>query len=154
MNFKKNHVFVLFSRISASKTNRRALFPDDFREDAMDILVYIYTKHTPFSPRYGIAPFLTWLSKKMTLLLWAEWLELCEDASMTKFWTPIIVSFLLSVFCMRSHPVWVRIVGRPILYLPNYCQNQAFSLQFHAGVPSCWRLWFRVQISLYNLVIP
>lgn len=57
MNFKKI-MLLFFFYISASKTNRRALFPDDFREDVVDILVYIYTKHTILST-YGIAPFRT-----------------------------------------------------------------------------------------------
>lgn len=33
------------------------------------------------------------------------------------------------------------------MYLPNDCQIKLF-LQFHTGLPSCLRLWFRVEIRL------
>lgn len=113
---------VMVFSISASKSNRRALFfPDDFREDVVDIWLYLY-KHVILSIIW-YSSISKWLSIKMTLSAWADWLMSCKDASVRKFGLNIVSSTCWYFCGCRSRQRRVKVEEEDLIaYLPNYCQ--------------------------------
>ena len=115
MNIKRN-VGCFFYSISASKSNRRALFPLMISERMLWISMYLY-KRVILSIRGGIAPFLN------------DWLMSHDSLDRDHcFPFPVDVSAGPSEAARSGR-------GGPSVYLPNYCQIELF-LHFREGLPS------------------